>query len=310
MRLEQGIPPGRAILYGRKFLMRMIGHLDSEGRARTFSEYLYVKGIKSQVEAESDGTWAIWIHAEDELARARELLRAYASNPNDPEISNTAKRARELIAEEQEEEAAAAKRRFDRDRLFPSSGWRAMGPLSISLIALSVIVYLVQNYTGFAYLTDYLFISENFVSKDLPEVRQGQVWRLFTPVFLHFGLLHILFNMLWMRDLGTMLERRLGTLQLLLIVLGIGILSNLAQYQVSGPNFGGMSGVVYGLLGYIWIRGRMDPECGLFLHPSTVMMMLIWLLIGYTNILPMANTVHTVGLTSGVVWGFFAARAR
>lgn len=106
------------------------------------------------------------------------------------------------------------------------------------------------------------------------------------------------------------METRLGTFQLALLVIVIGVVSNLAQYFVSGPRFGGMSGVVYGLLGYVWMRGKFDPGSGLFLHPSTVMMMLLWLVFGYTGFLPIANTVHTVGLLAGVVWGYLAARAR
>jgi GlpG protein len=124
------------------------------------------------------------------------------------------------------------------------------------------------------------------------------------------GFIHILFNMLWLYDLGGMIERRLGTLQLLLMVTAIGVASNLAQYFVSGPRFGGMSGVVYGLLGYIWIRGKLDPGSGFFLHPTIAMMMLIWLLFGYTGALNMANTVHTVGLITGLAWGAAAASAR
>lgn len=291
--------------------MRMIGHVESEPAARTFGDYLYVKGIKNQVEAEGDGRWAIWIHAEDELEQARHLLRNFLANPNDNTVRQTAERARELMAREEKSEAAARKRHFDRDRLFPSGGLRSAGVLTLSLIAISILVYVVREFTRAAWLTDYLFISDPFIfSKDLPEVREGQIWRLLTPIFLHFNVLHILFNMLWMRDLGSMMETRLGTVQLAILVVVIGVSSNLAQYFASGPNFGGMSGVVYGLLGYVWMRGKIDPGSGLFLHPSTVMMMLIWLVFGYTNILPMANTVHTVGLVSGVVWGFAAGRGR
>ena len=43
------------------------------------------------------------------------------------------------------------------------------------------------------------------------------------------------------------------------LVLVIAALSNLGQYFVSGPNFCGISGVVYGLFGYIWMKGRFDP---------------------------------------------------
>ena len=80
----------------------------------------------------------------------------------------------------------------------------------------------------------------------------------------------------WLRDLGSMIEERQSTRRLALLVFTISAASNLAQYLVSGPRFGGMSGVVYGLLGYIWIRGKFDPSSGLFLHPTTVQMMLIW----------------------------------
>lgn len=291
--------------------MRMIGYVESEPAARTFGDYLLVNGIKNQVEAEGDGRWAIWIHAEDELEKARELLRNYLANPNDNAVRSASEKARELVAQEAEQEEAARKRRFDRDRLFPSRGLRGAGVLTVSLIVVSVAVYVLRESRQYQQLTDYLFISDpTSFFRDLREVRQGQVWRLITPIFLHFNILHILFNMLWMKDLGGMMETRLGTLQLALLVLVIGISSNLAQYYMTGPNFGGMSGVVYGLLGYVWIRGKYDPGSGLFLHPSTVMMMLIWLLFGYTNILPMANTVHTVGLAAGVIWGFIAARAR
>jgi GlpG protein len=289
----------------------MIGHVETEPDARTFSDYLYVQGIKNQIEAEADGRWAVWIHVEDEIERARALLGNFLANPNDAHVKDAAARARELADREQEEEEAARKRSFDRDRLFPRRTLLSACPLTLALIAISVIVYLVRNYSNAAGLTDALFISDpNIMGKDLEEVRNGQVWRLLTPVFLHFGILHILFNMLWMRDLGATIESRMGTLQLLLMVAVIGVASNLAQFYVSGPRFGGMSGVVYGLLGYVWMRGKFDPGSGLFLHPSTVTMMLIWLAFGYTNILPMANTVHTVGLGVGVAWGFAAARAR
>src|SRR5437763_11778878 len=114
--------------------MRMIGHVESEPAARTFSDYLYVKGIKNQVEAESDGTWAVWIHAEDEIESARNLLRGFLANPNDAGVKRTADKARQLIDQEQAEESHARERHFDRGRLFPSSGFWSAGPLTISLI--------------------------------------------------------------------------------------------------------------------------------------------------------------------------------
>jgi GlpG protein len=287
--------------------MRVIGHLDNETAARKFSDYLIVHGIKNQIEAESDGSWSIWIHAEDELSRAGKLLRSFRDNPNDPSVERASEKARDLIAEEQKREAEARKRHFDRDRLFAAGG---IGRLTMVLMGISILVFLLQNYPATSWIVNYLHISAIPYDRGLQEVRDGQVWRLLTPIFLHFGIIHILFNMLWLRDLGATIEGRLGTLQLALMVVGIGVASNLGQNWMSGPKFGGMSGVVYGLLGYIWIRGRFDPRSGLFLHQSTVVMMLIWLLFGYTNILPIANTAHTVGLVGGVTWGYAAAIRR
>ncbi|MEO6182356.1 MAG: rhomboid family intramembrane serine protease, partial [Verrucomicrobiota bacterium] len=157
--------------------------------------------------------------------------------------------------------------------------------------------------------------------KGLQEIRSGQVWRIFTPMFIHFGIMHIVFNMLWLRDLGSMIEAREGSWRLLLLVLLTAAGSNLAQYLISipslptmsggRPNFGGMSGVVYGLLGYMWMRGKLDPASGLFLHKSTVTMMLIWLVVCFTGLLgPIANLAHLFGLLIGMGAGFFFTRFR
>jgi GlpG protein len=161
-----------------------------------------------------------------------------------------------------------------------------------------------------------LYISEFGEHRDwssmLPEVRHGEIWRLFTPIFVHMSVAHILFNMLWLQDLGSMIEGRQGTLTLALLVLVSAGVSNFAQYYVSGPFFGGMSGVVYALLGYVWIRGKFDPGSGVFLHPSTVMMMLAWFVLCYTPLLTpfvghVANSAHAAGLVVGMAWGFLSS---
>jgi len=135
-------------------------------------------------------------------------------------------------------------------------------------------------------------------------------WRLITPVLVHFDGWHILFNMLWLRDLGRIVEGRHGARHLLSFVLVSGILSNIAQYQIAqNPLFGGMSGVVYGLLGMIWVRGRIDPRAGYGLSRFTVQAMLLWMAIGFISPrLAMANWCHLFGLLVGVVWGFVGAR--
>ena len=105
-----------------------------------------------------------------------------------------------------------------------------------------------------------------------------------------------------------MIEQRQGSWRLGCLIVVIAALSNLGQYYVSGPNFIGISGVVYGLFGYIWMKGKFDPNSGYYVHPQTVMMMLLWFFLCLTKIMPgIANTVHGVGLLVGVAWGFFAS---
>jgi GlpG protein len=95
----------------------------------------------------------------------------------------------------------------------------------------------------------------------------------------------------------------------LLLVVVIGIGSNLGQtYIGNSPAFGGMSGVVYGLLGYIWVRGKCDPASGLYLHPSTVVMMLVWFFACLTGMIGhIANAAHGVGLVMGMAWGYLSS---
>lgn len=189
-----------------------------------------------------------------------------------------------------------------------------IGPLTGFLIAICVVVAFLSDFGKNAEVTLKLFISQYpFQSGEgvLPEVLRGEVWRLLTPAFVHQSLLHILFNMLWLKDLGGMIEKRVGTLNLLALVLGIDALANLGQYFFSGPYFGGMSGVVYGLFGYVWMKAKFDPASGIVLHPRNVQLMVGWFFICLTGAVgPVANYAHGVGLVSGVIWGLLSAKLR
>ena len=138
------------------------------------------------------------------------------------------------------------------------------------------------------------------------EAAIAEPWRFFTPAIFHFSWLHLIFNTLWWWQLGGDIESKLGKGTLLNILLLSAIVSNIAQYMVSGPNFGGLSGVVYALVGYCWWSGWLAPEKGLFLPRSLVGFMLVWLLLGYTSFMPinMANTAHLVGLICGCALAF------
>ncbi|NGX38584.1 MAG: hypothetical protein K1000chlam2_01758, partial [Chlamydiae bacterium] len=108
------------------------------------------------------------------------------------------------------------------------------------------------------------------------KIRKGELWRLFTPCLLHGGFLHILFNMAWAWLLLRQVEDRLSKWKIGVLILLIGIVANVAQYFVSGPYFLGFSGVVCGLVGFIWVRQKMAPWEGYPLHKSTIIFILIF----------------------------------
>ena len=293
--------------------MRTIGCLRDEAAARMFSDHLYARGIGNRIEPERDGSWALWVEAEDQIDIAAALLKEFQQNPNDPKYEQSSRAAAERREQEQKENAAAQKRVFDRSRLFPIRG--GVGFLTAILIAISVSTGLVSSFGASTKPILWMFISERIVEggviarlNDLPEIRHGEIWRLLTPIFIHFTIPHILFNMLWLLDLGTMIERRQNTRVLSALVVVIAVLSNFGQYLWQGPVFGGMSGVVYGLIGYIWLRGKYDPASGLFLHSSTVTMAVIWFVLCLVGVIPhVANAAHSVGFAVGIVWGYLSA---
>jgi membrane associated rhomboid family serine protease len=180
--------------------------------------------------------------------------------------------------------------------------------VTVALIALSIAASLPSIVDPQAALA--VLLIGNPGSPMFADILGGEVWRLITPIFVHFGILHILFNMMWMWDLGRSIEILRGRVFLGAFVAVTGIASNLAQYVIAGsPLFGGMSGVVYALLGYVWMQGRYNRAFGIALHQSTVAMMLIWYVLCWTGILgPIANWGHTGGLVIGVAWGFLDRR--
>ena len=143
---------------------------------------------------------------------------------------------------------------------------------------------------------------------------KGQYYRLLSPIFLHFGLLHLVFNCLWLGILGAKIELLEGSLHLLILVLVTGICSNMAQYYWSGSiYFGGLSGVIYALLGYIWIKNKIAPYNYAPLPSGLMGFMVGWLVLCMTGILEIAvgigvaNAAHLGGLIVGLLIGLVFA---
>lgn len=144
---------------------------------------------------------------------------------------------------------------------------------------------------------------------------RGEVWRWITPMLLHFSVLHLAFNCAVVIELGRRVEDGLGGRGFGLLVLGLAVSSNLLQYAYAGnPLFGGLSGVAYGLLGFVLVSARRDPGRSCWQLPHGLALgLLLFLVLFSTGItepfgLRVANAAHWGGLVAGAVAALFRSR--
>jgi GlpG protein len=202
----------------------------------------------------------------------------------------------------------------------PASGF--IGQLKNSLLTSSLLLLtfvvagltlLGDNYEAIGWLSfvDFRIQGEYIYFSNLSEtLASGQWWRLLTPMLIHFGILHLAMNTLWYWELGRRVEARQGPWILLGLTLVFSLAANFAQYLWAGPSlFGGLSGVLYGLLGHCWLFQRLAPSAAYRLPPGVLVMMLAWLLICMTGIFELlqfgaiANAAHVGGLLAGCLTG-------
>jgi GlpG protein len=313
--------------------MRQLTTLPTAAAARRLADYLLTLKIDTRL-LQEDGGWGVWVCDEDRLPQARQELADFERNPYDPRFASAAGAAEALRQKERRVEAEYQRR----DERLRRSWARITGgrrPLTITLIVLCALVSLFSrggNLPQSPWL-NVLFINPIHIEEDgrswwyvrLLAVEHGQVWRLVTPIFIHFGLIHLIFNMTLLYRLGGEVEGRRGPWRLLLLVLAIAVPSNLAQYYLGdirddwtlhpSPLFGGMSGALYGLLGYVWMKVRFEPDLGLHVQPSTVLWLMVWFFLCASRefqsfVGPVANMAHGAGLVSGLLLGIAPPLAR
>lgn len=343
--------------------MRLIGTLKNENTARKFAHFLHEKGIEASVDVQFDSTtgllsYQVWVHDEDRLRDATALLEEFEHNPEDrqydlppspPPPGPPPKRRRPILTWflsalcvflyilDVTQELPLAQKGIDQDAFlftplqaellydFPSPFKEfVQNPTRQGLADLEKTPYFQGYYThAVASLR-----GEDPALVDGPlftDIRKGEVYRLFTPILLHGGFLHILFNLLWFWVLAGPIEERVGIGRLFLMMGAIALISNTAQYLMSGPFFLGISGVVAGLAGFMWMRQKRAPWEGYPMQRSTFLFLALYLIAmfglsvfsfftqSFTN-LPLtpniANTAHLVGAGVGIFLGRLSFGAR
>ncbi|HEV8002057.1 MAG TPA: rhomboid family intramembrane serine protease [Planctomycetaceae bacterium] len=295
--------------------MRQLGTVSDERIAQRFADFLLTKGIPLSVDP-APGGWALWVRNEDHLDEARRQFAEFEAAPDAPIYSDAARTAEQLRAEEQRRAAAAKKNMVNVGKRWGQTRGASGARVTALLLGGSIAVAVFSNLGQ-----DPAFVSRLTIDNFVPTIHGTQPellwthepWRLVTPIFLHFGPMHILFNMLMLWQLGIPVERGIGSFRYLLLVLVIAIPSNFAEYiwDVQRLNegvriFGGMSGVLYGLFGYIWMKSRYEPQSGFMISSNTVIWMVGWFFLCLTGYLGnIANVVHGAGLVVGMIVGRF-----
>ncbi len=185
------------------------------------------------------------------------------------------------------------------------------------IIATAIFLTLFTNFGNHGSLESFLFIKPSFgsiySSLEHTYLINNEWWRLITPTFLHFSITHLAFNSLWIYILGSKIERMDGRALFVMVFVLTSVLSNAGQLLWSQQYmFGGLSGAVYGLLGYCFIL-ELDKKRSRYNLPEALyLFMFIWLLVGFTGILNIfgfgniANTAHLVGMIAGFIIGLIA----
>lgn len=140
--------------------------------------------------------------------------------------------------------------------------------------------------------------------------RGMKLWGLFTPVFLHADVLHLAMNCYWLWHLGRVLEREVTRARYAALILVTTVFGSLAEFAVMGQIGIGMSGMVYGLFGYMLVGRDQHPAFRERINASTMKLFFGWLVLCFVlthlHIVPVANFAHLGGLAAGVLCGFAA----
>ncbi|MFQ2560850.1 rhomboid family intramembrane serine protease GlpG [Aeromonas caviae] len=257
--------------------------------AQALVDYLATLGIPCELTQSELGV-SVWLADERRLAQAQQEVKRFLSEPNHPRYMEASWQSGH----------ADARIDYSKGMTDPVTDFlHQAGPLTLVVIIACLAIYALDA-IGLPIFEELAF------HPTLAQFTDWQAWRYVTPAFIHFSVLHLVFNLLWWWYLGGQIEQRLGSGKLFILLIIGAALPNIAEFFVSGPRFGGLSGVVYALLGYSWLRTRLQPDCGLAMPPALMGFMLVWLVLGFLDMLgtPTANMAHLVGLLVGLAQGW------
>ncbi|WP_038175695.1 rhomboid family intramembrane serine protease GlpG [Vibrio pacinii] len=271
-------------------MVRLIA-LNNPRMAQAFIDYMASRKIDVQMMPEGEGQFALWLVGVEHQVEAEAELKQFLANPN----AGKYQAASWQVAETRQNHF-----KYHSPSMLAMIKAKA-GPVTLSVMMMCIVIFGLQQFGS----GQGVFNALHFPAFS---TQQWQLWRWVSHALLHFSIMHIAFNLLWWWQLGGDIEQRLGSAKLLQLLVISAALSGAGQYWIEGANFGGLSGVVYALVGYLWMLGYKAPQLGLNLPKPVIGFMLVWLVLGFVQpFMAIANTAHLAGLISGVLLGLLDA---
>jgi GlpG protein len=252
--------------------------IDNKNVALDLVEYLKYNNIQVTL-TEEKSLFIIYINNSDQLFKAKSLIINYQKQKSSNNISDFTSKTNSLV-------------RVIKDN-----------PCTSLFVFISIVFYFIYLVSSNFY--SYLYFDLNLIINDF------QVWRLVTPIFMHFSFAHIAFNMSIFAYMGCRIENYRGLVGFLGIIAFTGIFSNMSQFfhnELQG-NFGGMSGVCYGIMAYMFTSFNLTkkPET-YFIAKSMFPVLMLIAVIMALFLDGIAHTAHFVGAACGVIYSIFEVK--
>lgn len=190
----------------------------------------------------------------------------------------------------------------------------AQVPVTTTLLAANVLVFVLMLFAGAGWWHTTNGVQLAWGANFGPATQDGQWWRLFTAMFVHFGIVHLSMNMFALWDVGRLVERIYGRRRMALLYVGSGMVGNLVSLVVQGNAAvsAGASGAIFSLYGallvFLWReRRQVHPAEFRWLFGGAVLFTLLIFGMGYV-VSGIDNSAHGGGFLAGAVMARILAR--
>ncbi|TQF69666.1 rhomboid family intramembrane serine protease GlpG [Pseudoalteromonas luteoviolacea] len=267
--------------------MKILGSFSDPRAVQGVVDYLKTHGIHSKVHSQDGRIVTVWVEEQDYLQASPHW--------------------QEFLADPYNDKYSQASWRIGSSHSFIKYESADLNLVS-RFIRLNWLLQLVTAISIFLFASFFIFDANSIFNALKFDVSKPITW--FTPAVIHFGVIHLLFNLIWWLYLGNQIVTRAGFYTLLAVFLSSALISNWAQFLMVDAEFGGLSGVVYAQLGFCWVYSVLYPHQTPILSKPIIGFMLIWMVLGFADVLfiSMANWAHLFGLLSGISVAFIYAQ--